>query len=205
MKEQDRGKFAAIILGAAELYDKSPSKNAMELWWNALKHLEIDQVETGISKAIQDPDRPRFMPQPADVIKYATPPKSALIAWTQVERAMNAHGCYATVQFSDGVINAVIKDMGGWPWLCSQNINEPWTQKEFERRYEAYRACGEQLHEPLLGIHEKNNRVSNFLEYVPDTILISDGGGVTMLPPHLPDELPGFKGPVKMLAEKLSM
>jgi hypothetical protein len=98
-----------------------------------------------------------------------------------------------------------LQDMGGWPWLCSQNINEPWTQKEFERRYEAYRACGEQLHEPLLGIHEKNNRVSNFLEYVPDTILISDGGGVTMLPPHLPDELPGFKGPVKMLAEKLSM
>ncbi len=152
------------------------------MYWQTLNDLTFDQFEKGLYAALRDPERGRFMPMPADILHFARPKRTSVEAWSEVERAMSHCGAYRTVQFEDGVTNAVVKDMGGWPWICSQDIDEPWTQKEFERRYESYRLSGARLNEPLPGIHETENRARNFLEYVPAPVMIGTGRELPALP-----------------------
>jgi len=64
----------------------------------------------------------------------------------------------------------------------------PWTQKKFERRYEAHKAQGIEVHKPLPGYHEPDNQEGEHLEHIPDTVLIADSGEKNKLPPSLPKE-----------------
>jgi hypothetical protein len=207
MQEKQKADFSARIIGTGLMYDKEITKIIVDLYWTALKDLELGDIEKALQLHMRNTDIGRFMPKPADLRGYiCRPAKTALIAWSQVERAMPLHGSYGTVQFEDGTINAVIRDMGGWPWICVQDQDEPWTQKEFERRYQTYRAQGIELHEPLIGVYEQNNRAGGFLGYVPETVLITESGETKFLPPQTgPKELPEHKKVVLMLAEKLSM
>ena len=178
MQESDLEEFNKIILAVAELFEKTPSDNALEIWWQALKHLSIEQITEGMSKAIQDPDRPRFMPQPADVIKYAMPPKlTGTTAWAEVLDAMEQYGAYASIQFEDGSINAAIRDMGGWPQLCHRQASdeEPiWLQKDFEKRYEHYAAAGRILNQPLEGLHNLSNKEHGYLQEIKSPVLLGN-------------------------------
>jgi hypothetical protein len=206
MRDDQKPDFGGRILAIGLMYEKTITKVVIDLYWSALKDLELSEIETALQMHMRDPDKGRFMPKPADLRGFiCRAPKSSVIAWAQVEKAMNKYDAYSTVQFEDGGINAVVKDLGGWPWLCSQNIDEPWTQKEFERRYEAYRNYGQSLNEPLLGIFEVSNRNNGYLEHIPDTVLITDSGEIRQLPPHLPKELPEAQRIVKLLAEKMDM
>lgn len=206
MDDKEKPEFGARILAIGLLYEKQITKVVIDLYWTALRDLELAEIEKALQTHMRDPDKGRFMPKPADLRGHVCKPeKTSIIAWSQVEDAYCRYNYYATVQFEDGVINAVIKDMGGWPWFCGQNLDEPWTQKEFERRYNAYKAAGVQLHEPLCGHFEIENRSKGYLEHIPDTVLIGDGGRRTMLPPHLPKELPEHQRVVKLLSDKFTM
>ncbi len=207
MREEEKPELGKAIIAVGLMYEKEMTKMVIDLYWLALNDLELKAVERALQIHMRDTDRGRFMPKPADLRELICgPPKSAVIAWRQVERAALRHGYTATVQFTDGTINAVLRDLGGWQWLCSQNLDEPWTQKEFERRYEAYRAQHIELHEPLPGFHELGNRNNGYLDNIPDTILIGDRGDVVRLPPRI--EKPALAGDnplVKLLAGKMDM
>lgn len=194
MKTNERSAFIDLILGTAELYEKTPGDAALELYWNALEDLELQQIEFAIGRHLRDPDKGRFMPKPAD-IRSCIPgagKRTSIIAWAEVERAIFKYGIYRTVQFVDGVTNAVLKDMGAWEWICSQDLEQPWTQKEFERRYEIYQQQQIQLHEPLIGIHERENRNNGYFsdprlpEYTKYRVLI--GQHDTLLLPESSEE-----------------
>jgi hypothetical protein len=207
MNKTELKDFSAFLCTIAEIYNRKLTEAALLLYFDTLKDLEFTQIRKAVKAHCEDPDNGKFFPLPAHIRAYlCKPPKSGLMAWAQVERAIFKQGYYSTVQFEDGTINAVIKDLGGWQWLCSQNIDEPWTQKEFERRYEAYRASGIQLHEPMVGFFESDNRNRNFLDYVPETILISDNGETKLLEPHFDKQLPESVGEViSIFAKKMKM
>ena len=174
MHEKEKPEFLKMILAVGMLYKETPVTGVIEIYWAALKSLSLQEVGNGITRHVQDADRGRFMPRPADILYFARPKKEPVVAWSQVERAMAINGAYKTVQFEDEVINAVVKDMGGWPWICKQDLDEPWTQKEFERRYESYRYQGLTLNEPLAGLHELNNKNGNHLEFIREPVLIEN-------------------------------
>jgi len=206
MKKSDLKEFTSFLLAIAEVYGKKMSDASVVIYFEALKDCEFTDIRRGFKLHCEDPEEGRFMPLPAHIRgRICKPSKTGLIAWKQVMDAFCAYNYYDSVQFEDGVINAVIKDMGGWMWLSNQNLEEPWTQKEFERRYEAYKSQGIEVHERLPGFFELDNRARGYLEYVPDTKLISDGGHVTALPPHIPEELEGSEHMVKLLADKMAM
>jgi hypothetical protein len=206
MEEKDKPEFGAKILGIGLMYDKQVTKVVVDLYWEALKDLTISQVDVAMAIHVRDHESGRFMPKPADLRKHVCrPEKTSVIAWRQVEDTYCKFNYYNSVQFEDGTINAVIKDMGGWLHFCSLNLDEPWTQKEFERRYNAYKAQRIELHESLPGFHELNNRNNGYQEHIPETRWIAESGDVKLLPPSLPRELPPAEETVKLLAEKLSM
>ena len=91
-------------------------------------------------------------------------------------------GSYQSIRFEDGTINAVIADMGGWPWICTQNLDEPWTQKEFERRYNAYKAQNIKLDKRLAGHFEMENISKGLPGWIPETHFIAESGSVRMIP-----------------------
>lgn len=189
MTGKDRSEFVTIIISAGELYGKVPTDGAIALYWQALRSLSLDQLKTGISRHIADSERGQFMPKPADILRwFQRQQKPALIAWSEVEQTMARLGSYQTVQFEDGTTNAVIRDMGGWPWLCSQDIAEPWTQKEFERRYQAYQQRGIEWHGKLVGHIEQGNSAAGLLAWIPQTILIGEDGDHKLLDAGRPEQ-----------------
>ncbi len=160
MTDREKPEFMKLLISTADLYKQELSSDVVELWWNALKSLSLVQVKRAFSKHIQDPAKGEWMPKPANIIAKikGSPERSALLAWAEVEEAVSKVGRYETVQFADPVINAVVRNLGGWIWLCDQNLDEPWTQKEFERRYLAYSEVGAGLNEPLPGLLQIQNR-----------------------------------------------
>jgi len=182
MHPRDKAEFATILLSTGELYGKPPSDGAIALYWQALQDLTLEQVRVGVSMHMRDPDAGQYMPKPADILRqFRRKAKEAVIAWSEVEYAMLAQGAYRSVRFADETTNAVIKDLGGWPWICSQNIDAPWTQKEFERRYDAYEQAGIRYADCLPGLIEIDNSIRGYLEHIPAPMLIS-GREATELP-----------------------
>jgi hypothetical protein len=181
MKKTDKTEFLVALSSVAELFGKTLTDATIELWWSVLKDLPLEDIKSGFSRHLRDAERGRFMPAPADIIGKTVAKRTALVAWAEVEEHMRLVGAYRSVEFADGTINAVIKDMGGWPWLCRQNLDEPWTQREFERRYREYQGYGRELHERLIGISDQENTNSGYLAYVKPAIQIGDGGSMKQL------------------------
>ncbi len=187
MTDSDREEFAALILGVSEILDRKPmSETALAVYWETLRGYDIASIKAAARRHVEDPECGTWMPKPADLIRHLRRPvRSPLMAWAEVEHAMMSVGAYRSVQFLDGTTNAVIADMGGWPWLCGQNLDEPWTQREFERRYAAYRSQNVELNRSLIGIHEDDNRRRGFLDACEAPTLIGDGAEARLLPEHV--------------------
>jgi len=185
--DNDREDFAALILGLSEMLDRKPmSETALAIYWETLRKYDIASIRAAGRRHVEDPERGTWMPKTADLIRYLRPSaRPPLMAWAEVEHAMMSVGAYRSVQFLDGTINAVIADMGGWPWLCRQNLDEPWTQREFERRYATYHSQRVELNRPLIGIHEDDNRRRGFLDACEPPTLVGDGIAAHLIPEHV--------------------
>lgn len=187
MIPRDKAQFAAFVAGIAEVYDKRMSEAAISIYWDTLKDLELSEVRSAFKRHLEDADGGRFMPRPSDIRAIARPPRDSVMAWSEVEGAMRKVGAYRSVQFQDPVINSVVRDMGGWPWICRQPLEEPWVQKEFERRYLAYRDAGHGDGSRLAGLHEIENR--GLLGAAPEVVFLPMGTGEAAGRPML--EAPG--------------
>lgn len=175
MKKTDRKRFAEILGSTAELFNRTLTPAATELLWNVLVDLDLPEIEQAISRHLRDPERGKFMPTPADIRFFCGLRRpSASIAWGEVLDTMERHGAYSSVLFADGVTNAVIRDMGGWPVVCHKQAtdeNPAWVQKDFEHRYEEYRQAGRIHRMALLGMQDEHNLKHGFLEHVQKTAI----------------------------------
>lgn len=169
MRNDEREAFAALLCGVMDTYQVKISESAIAVFWDCLKNFSLDDVSVALRCHCRENNRP---PRPADLVQRIAPKRTSLEAWIEVVWAMGRYGAYRSVRFQDGIASLVIKDMGGWPWLCEQNIDEPWTQKEFERRYGIYAANGYQLEECLPGLHELHNTPAGLQEFTPEPALI---------------------------------
>lgn len=161
MTDNDRERFATLILGVGEYYQEPVSALAIEIYWSALKSRSIEEIELALRKHVGDPAHGHFMPKASNILmQCGMNGANSLTAWGEVLDAMEDHGAYSTVLFEDGVINAVIADMGGWPNVCHRQVtdeNEIWLQKDFCAKYESYQKTGRTSEAILLGIHAAAN------------------------------------------------
>ncbi len=126
---------------------------------------------------LQNPDRKWGMPTPADliVLLQGDSRRYAFKAWSQVVTAVRTVGRYNSVVFDNPLIHCVIRDMGGWIYLCQQPEKElPFLRHEFEKRYRDYQGKPHVSYpRSLKGSLEHDNQVQGFSQQ-SDPILLGD-------------------------------
>lgn len=172
-------RFSELLSGISEMYGQSPSPAVFEIWFNTLKRFDFESISMAFSIHIQDPDHGKFMPRPADIVRVieGSAQDSAFRAWTKFEKALGMIGTYETVVFDDPIIHRIIQDMGGWTRQGQVTEKElPYVKNEFIRRYQEIKFRGVIPEYPpkLVGISEGQNRLSGFLDMIPEPVLIGD-------------------------------
>jgi hypothetical protein len=140
--EQQRKALAVMAL--AEMWDKSLSEAGATMYVAALDGLNADEVERAAAMASRTCER---FPPPAVLRELAgeqKPEDRAVAAWVQVEKAVQRHGSYRSVDFEDRTINAAIRSMGGWPALCGRPESDfdKWGRQDFVKAYTAFARMG---------------------------------------------------------------
>ena len=143
MQLSDRAAFAQLITEVLAYYRQDASRFVLDLWWNACRGFELEQLRQAIQRHCTDAERGQFAPKVADVAKMlqGTATDRAALAWGKVLGAMSSVGAYQDVVFDDPAIHAVIEDLGGWPKVCRTRTEElGYVQHRFTESHRAY--CG---------------------------------------------------------------
>lgn len=171
--QTDGARFGRALMAAAELYGKDLSDAVIALWWSLLSGYTVEQVERALHECLRSPDHGQYMPKPADVIRAieGTTQDRSMQAWGKVVDAMRGVGAYRSVAFDDIAIHAAISDMGGWPHVCRQSVDEI---QFLQRRFcDAYRAAqGRPAPGYLPGEFEAENKLRGFDAEPP--VLVGD-------------------------------
>jgi hypothetical protein len=141
MKQNELAEFSQALSHLSALYGQAMSPASVELYWAALQAFDLVRIKQALSHHALHPDRGRFMPRPADVVRavQGDSQTQSLRAWSKVAYAIRSVGGYTSVVFDDPLIHAVIEDMGGWITLCSVKQQElPFREKDFVARYAGY-------------------------------------------------------------------
>lgn len=177
MIESTRKEFGIVLAGVFTLYGKQLSPALFGIWWESMRPYDFAAVKDALNRHAVNPDNGQFLPKPADVVKLigGGTLDAALVAWSKVDRAVRSVGTYESVCFDDALINAVLRDMGGWVMFGTKTEDEwPFVAREFENRYRGYCTRGRVPDYPryLAGIHERDNSQQGFDTRAP--VLIGD-------------------------------
>jgi hypothetical protein len=126
-------------------FGQTASPNQLRGYVHALRNLSLDQIRVAVDKATQQCKR---LPVPADLIAlsgFATLDRQSALAWQAAADMVVEKGPYKNVDFhQDRIINATIRNLGGWDSFISQFKNaetEKWLRKDFIKVYEAFSGC----------------------------------------------------------------
>jgi hypothetical protein len=131
------------MLCLAETFGAKLTEATLAGYTIGLDGLSDAQISKGVTLALQTC---KFMPRPSELRALAGEPTGhdqAETAWASVLRATR-HGSYRAINFEDGLINATVRQMGGWPALLARSGEEfdKWAKAEFCRVYEALLRTG---------------------------------------------------------------
>jgi hypothetical protein len=141
MTAQDFAPFKQLLGAVMAYYRQDVSDFMLDIWWQACKASELEQITRMLSAYVKDPVAGVYPPKVADIVRLleGTPTDRAQLAWGKVFPAMGRVGAYTDVLFDDAVIHAVVRDLGGWPKLCRTPLDElGYVQTRFLTAYAAY-------------------------------------------------------------------
>ena len=179
MESKDKKRFGEMMGLMAITFDKQISKPLLDVYFKILQKYTIGKVEIAINKAME---QLRWFPKPAELIELGSggPGKLEDIAQVQADiviGAIHKNGAYRSMIFTDPVTTAVIQNcFGGWIKMCSE-LNEDevkWLRKDFVKYYQAYTRQNIESNDKLVGIHEAENMMKGFLEFIPNPVQIGD-------------------------------
>lgn len=168
MQSHNSEDFGVAVGALAATFGVEATKPLILGYWMGLSDLELSDVQRAVSRAMREC---QFMPRPIELRRLAgqdTPEAAAMIAWGDVERAIGL-GPYKHVDFTDKLVNAVIRNMGGWPSFLgrlSDAESEKWARIEFLKCYGVFaqRGVDGESCEPLPGLSEKSVVAGNLAE-----------------------------------------
>ncbi len=189
MNNHDNERFVELMTILASAYHQEADRATLEAYSIGLSDVPITAIETAVYRAIRGST---FFPSVAELRELAgemKPEARAIKAWDAFCKARGSYGYYVTVDFDDPVINATVRNLGGW-MAVDDRIDEEgdkWVRKDFERVYMALMSSGVSASEamPLIGFHEQNNRFLGQLTLRDGKPAIKPPQKViTGLPPH---------------------
>lgn len=177
MTKADAARFRQLVNGVYSFYSKEITDFQLDVWWQAMKALDIAAVQDAFNRHLLNPDNGQYLPRPADVVKLigGGTADRALVAWSKFELAVQFVGPTETVVFDDPIIHRVADDMGGWCELCTRDDKAwPFVKNEFVQRYRSY-ANGRLASYPakLIG-HAEAHNAGRFDKFVPTPKFVGD-------------------------------
>lgn len=134
----DKRRVIAGLAGLAELYQAQLGEAALELYWQAVRHLEPQAWEAAVVEASR---RCRWMPKPVELLELAgagTEGEQATRAWLATLAAVRRHGRYGGADLGPRT-NAAIRAAGGWRVICDSTEAElGHLQRRFSEGYLAH-------------------------------------------------------------------
>ncbi len=170
-----RDNFGEVMAGIAGLFQVNLTSFMLDTYYEIFKDYSDEQFKAAIVKTIKEHKYHTF-PKPAEILEYleGTRDDKSLIAWLQVKEAIEKGGYYASIDFADSIIPAVIENLGGWQWLCcSEKDEEPFIQKRFMELYSLFIKQGRGTQPvKVIGWLEAQNNKSGYLKEIPKPIRI---------------------------------
>lgn len=136
----EREVFATTLAVLSATFDRKLTEGAIDGYWAALSDLGEDEFKKAAQRALAEC---RFMPAPAELRAFARPPRNhetdSAKAWGVVRKAVDKHDyMVSTIDFGP-LVNAVIRNLGGWDMLCKATLpeldNPGWLRKRFDEIY----------------------------------------------------------------------
>ncbi len=154
-------------------FRQEASKPLIKIYEVGLGGLTAEQVRQATNRAVRECE---FMPPPAGLRKLAgilSIADRSMLAWEAFRDARRKHGYYQSVDFDDPVINATIRNLGGWCEVIiridSEDETDKWVRRDFERIYQSLCrvGVGPKAAGYLLGRCECDNRVNGYAGHIP--------------------------------------
>lgn len=145
MKQSDRPDFSQLIADVMGYYRQDFSPFTLNVWWQACKAFDLEQISQALTAHVMDPERGKFPVMVSDVVRYlsGTSTERAALAWGKAHAASSDIGAYTDVVFDDPAIHAAIEDLGGWVKFCRTETKElSYLQHRFTESYRTYVAQG---------------------------------------------------------------
>jgi len=140
----EKSRKSVAIMALAEMFGKQLSEPAVRMYLAAMSDVGAEAVERAAAEAASSS---KFFPPPAELREMAgvaRPEDRAILAWSQVEKAVSRFGAYKTVDFDDPLINAAIRTLGGWVSVCKRDPDEfdKWLRADFLKTYASLTRTG---------------------------------------------------------------
>lgn len=144
MTATEKPDFARLMSALCAAMGAECDAAMLEGYWLALRDMDLPSVRRAVSSALQECT---WMPKPGELRQrcgVVTAQQRCVVAFEAVSRAAASVGSYHSVDFEDPIVNATIRNMGGWERLCAMRAEEyaVWGRKEFERIYQALLGTG---------------------------------------------------------------
>lgn len=167
--------FEQIMTSLNELFGdagKKVSHLKMDLYYNALKDLSIEQLNDAVNILCQTKTI-KTWPLPAEIRQAVegNPQDKAQVAFDKLITAVRSIGPYQTVIFDDPAIHAFVQSYGGWEEICDKTVDDwKYMRNEFVRGYTGFcRVNGVPLQ--LTGIHDAVNRCKGIDHKIPACVV----------------------------------
>jgi hypothetical protein len=172
-----RNEFATLMsyLEAGSGTGRKATTVQCEVFYDLLGNLPFDTVKQAARQSLAESMFPQIPPIGL-ILKFCgvRPVETAsrsLIAYGHAARAVHSVGGYGSIDFSDPLVNAVVRFLGGWnaftEWPCD---SVQWRKRDFIQQYEALEQCGlsGEFCAPLTGLVGTANAAGGFIEKVPE-------------------------------------
>lgn len=142
MQDEDRADFFVAFAALCVTFNREATDPLTEAYWMTCSDLELLEFREAVRRAMLECE---FFPKPAELRKLCgnavTGEHRAIAAWDDALKAVTRYGSWTPVDFSDSLINAAIRNLGGWLTFCGRLTGaeeEKWLRKEFVQTYESF-------------------------------------------------------------------
>lgn len=157
-------KVAELIAALCETFNRQPTEATFKVYEIGLSDISLADIERAFLVAIREL---RFMPTVSELRTMAATGTAATVddlashAFSVLSMAVSRVGAYKSPDFSDALINATVRALGGWESVCEKpaSIFDTFFRKDFIDQYKAFYRTGVSADEaaPLMGIFDRDN------------------------------------------------
>ena len=150
MQDNDKTRFAEIMLGLAENFSAALTKAGLSMRFDALREFTIDQISAAANKILKNRTM-MGMPTVAEFIVAINGGRensenAASLQVNAVMQQIRQIGSYGQPVFDDPITKKLMSSRWSWRSVCSMTeVELKWWAKEFSDAYQAFQKNENQL------------------------------------------------------------